>query len=78
MPDDLDRSALEACVGLNFFPGIEASQTLRLPIYTEPFRFDQNLAQVSPGFLTEVMAVPWQADFKECEGIGGLRNGPTW
>jgi L-Lysine epsilon oxidase N-terminal/L-lysine epsilon oxidase C-terminal domain len=67
-PEALDRAALEACVGLNFFPGIEASQTMRENIYSEAFRFDHNLPKVTAGFLTEVMACPWQADFKECEG----------
>jgi hypothetical protein len=67
VPEALDRAALEACVGLNFFPGIEASQTMREKIYVEPFRFDPSLPQVKAGFLTEVMTCPWQADFKECE-----------
>ena len=67
-PEALDRAALEACVGLNFFPGIEASQTMRKKIYAEGFRFDPALPEVTAGFLTEVMACPWQADFKECEG----------
>ena len=62
----LDRAALEACVGLNFFPGIEASQTMRKKIYAEAFRFDPTLPDVTAGFLTEVMACPWQADFEEC------------
>jgi hypothetical protein len=69
MPEDLDRAALEACVGLNFFPGIEASQNLRdQSIYVEFGRFDQASAKVYPGFLTEIMALPWQADFLKCQG----------
>jgi L-Lysine epsilon oxidase N-terminal/L-lysine epsilon oxidase C-terminal domain len=69
VPEDLDRAALEACVGLNFFPGIEASQTLRDPsIYSELGRFNQSSPLVFPGFLTEVMALPWQADFLKCQG----------
>ena len=67
-PDAIDRAALEGCVGLNFFPGIEASQTLRANIYSEAFRFDQTRPEIRAGFLTEVMACPWQADFQECEG----------
>jgi hypothetical protein len=67
--DDLDRAALEACVGLNFFPGIEASLNLRHPaIYSEARRIDHGAAEVFPGFLTEIMAVPWQADFLKCQG----------
>jgi hypothetical protein len=67
IPEDLDRAALEACVGLNFFPGIEGSQNLRhKAIYSEPFRIDHSASEVFPGFLTEIMAVPWQADFLDC------------
>lgn len=72
MPEDLDRAVLEACVGLNFFPGIEASQTLRdASIYSELGRFNHASPKVFPGFLTEVMAVPWQADFLKCRQDGG-------
>lgn len=67
--EQLDRAALEACVGLNFFPGIEASLNMRhKSIYKEAFRFDPSSPEVFPGFLTQVMAVPWQADFTECAG----------
>ncbi|MGB9369043.1 MAG: LodA/GoxA family CTQ-dependent oxidase [Xanthobacteraceae bacterium] len=72
VPDQLDRAALDACVGNNFYPGIEASVTLRdKDIYARPFRLDHtNLGKVYPGCLTEIMAVPWQADFIECdEGV---------
>jgi hypothetical protein len=69
IPEDLDRAVLEACIGLNFFPGIEASQTLRdKSIYAELGRFDQSSPTVFPGFLTQVMALPWQADFLKCQG----------
>jgi hypothetical protein len=68
-PDDLDRAALEACVGLNFFPGIEGSQNLRdKTLYGDFLRFKQGTAEVFAGFLTEIMAVPWQADFLKCQG----------
>jgi hypothetical protein len=72
VPDQLDRAALDACVGNNFFPGIEASINLRdKDIYARPFRLDQtNLGKVYPGCLTEIMAVPWQADFRDCDGGG--------
>jgi L-Lysine epsilon oxidase N-terminal/L-lysine epsilon oxidase C-terminal domain len=70
VPDQLDRAALDACVGNNFYPGIEASINLRdKDIYARPFRLDPtNLAKVYPGCLTEIMAVPWQADFRDCDG----------
>lgn len=68
-PDALDRAALEACVGGNFFPGIEASINLTdKDLYAEPFRLNHaSAAKVFPGCLTEIMAVPWQADFVECD-----------
>ena len=70
VPDQLDRAALDGCVGNNFFPGIEASINLRdKDIYARPFRLDQtNLGKVYPGCLSEIMAVPWQADFRDCDG----------
>jgi L-Lysine epsilon oxidase N-terminal/L-lysine epsilon oxidase C-terminal domain len=70
LPDQLDRAALDGCVGNNFFPGIEASINLRdKDIYARPFRLDHtNLGKVYPGCLTEIMAVPWQADFRDCAG----------
>jgi hypothetical protein len=73
-PDQTDRAALEACVGNNFFPGIEASINLRdKDIYARPFRLDHtNIGKVYPGCLSEIMAVPWQADFIECG------NGVWW
>lgn len=65
--DDLDRAALEAAVGHSFFPGIEASFNLRdAAIYAEALRIDHAAAGVRPGFLTEIMAVPWQSDFLKC------------
>ena len=70
VPEQLDRAALDGCVGNNFFPGIEASLNLRdKDIYARPFRLDHtNLGKVYPGCLTEIMALPWQADFLACDG----------
>jgi hypothetical protein len=69
LPEQIDRAALDACVGNNFFPGIEASLKLRdKDIYARPFRLDHtNLGKVYPGCLTEIMALPWQADFYACD-----------
>lgn len=69
LPEQIDRAALDACVGNNFFPGIEASLNLRdKDIYARPFRLDHtNLGKVYPGCLTEIMALPWQADFFACD-----------
>ena len=70
LTQQLDRAALEDCSGNNFFPGIEAGQDLRDEnLYPEPPRLDAtNLGKVYPGCLTEVMALPWQADFYACDG----------
>lgn len=65
-PHALDRAALEACVGGGFFPGIEAGRIIRdKSIYDrkEPFRLSKRL---KPGTITAKMAVPWQADFRDC------------
>ena len=68
-PQGLDRAALEACVGMAFFPGIEAGGIAATPIidptlYLEPFRLDPT--KVSAGDMTANMACPWQADFSAC------------
>lgn len=70
VPQQLDRAALERCTGNNFFPGIEGGIILTDPnIYGRPFRLDRtNTGAVYPGCLTEIMALPWQADFRACEG----------
>jgi hypothetical protein len=71
----LDRVSLEHCVGGGFFPGIEAGLLLRTPsIYSELGRLTRGqftdfggvITAPQPGFLTERMAVPWQADFMQC------------
>jgi hypothetical protein len=65
-PRALDRAALEACVGGPFYPGIEVSgMMLDATTYDRqrPFRIN---AQLQPGALTARMAIPWQADFRDC------------
>jgi hypothetical protein len=70
LPEQLDQAALAACTGNNFFPGIEAGSNLKDPeLYLRPFRMDvADTARVYPGCLTEIMALPWQADFLDCAG----------
>lgn len=70
-PDGLDRSALEACVGGAFFPGIEAGgrtaserPIIDPSLYLEAFRLDASI--VTPGDISYTMALPWQADFYLC------------
>ena len=65
-PEYLNKSALEPCVGGGFYPGIEISWISRddKDMYIEPFRLDSK--SIKPGDISKRMAVPWQADFKEC------------
>jgi len=65
-PDGLDRAALENCSGGPFYPGLEAGWIMRnVSVYSEPFRFDH--PQLAAGDVTKRMALPWQADFFECQ-----------
>jgi hypothetical protein len=70
-PGALDRAALEPCIGGPFYPGIEITYIVQHPsiygepdVYGGPFRL--NPAVLTPGDITQHMAVPWQADFNEC------------
>jgi hypothetical protein len=75
-PDGLTRAALDTCVGAVFFPGIEATTTIRTFPYTEPFRLDH--AGVKPGDVTMRMARPWQGDFTWCSGGTGHAQNSWW
>jgi hypothetical protein len=67
--DGMTRAALQSTVGQGFFPGIEAGIITKDPtLYSAPFDFRLDHAQVRPGDLTALMAVPWQADFYDCSG----------
>jgi hypothetical protein len=77
LPEELDRAALERCVGGGFFPGIEAGHSLRLPdIFSGLCRltraqftdWDGTRKNLLPGLLSGRMACPWQADFMQCQG----------
>jgi hypothetical protein len=80
-PAGLDRAAAENAVGGPFFPGIEVSWLIRvLDLYEEPFRLRVPKAPLEdgvpalkigalefrPGFFSQQMALPWQADFYDC------------
>jgi hypothetical protein len=80
-PAGLDRAALENSVGGPFFPGIEVSWLIREPdLFSEPFRLKVSAQPASevvqsfsfgklpfvPGFFSQQMAQPWQADFYDC------------
>ena len=67
--EGMTRAALESTVGQGFFPGIEAGIiTTDATIYNRPFDFRLDHGQVRPGDLTALMALPWQADFLDCQG----------
>jgi hypothetical protein len=74
-PLALTHAALEACVGEAFCPGIEGTYDIaRASSYEgSTFRINRNL---KPGFLTEKMALPWQADFVDC--ASGKDGGHWW
>lgn len=63
-PFALTSAALLACVGGPFFPGIEiTSIALSQRLYQGAFEVADDL---EPGDITKWMALPWQADFYEC------------
>jgi L-lysine epsilon oxidase-like protein len=72
-PLALCEAALDACVGGSFYPGIEGTYDIaRIDTYhprlnlRQEFRFDP---AHPAGFLTEKMALPWQADFADCSNF---------
>lgn len=80
-PAGLDRAAAENCVGGPFFPGIEVGWLIRrTELYLEPFRLrvpsapdgqagpplEVGALPFIPGFFSQQMAQPWQADFYDC------------
>jgi len=69
-PEGLDRAALENCTGGPLFPGIECGWILRHPeIYVEKTIARLNPSVLKAGDMTKRMAVPWQADFFECQQV---------
>ncbi|MBG6077809.1 LodA/GoxA family CTQ-dependent oxidase [Polaromonas sp. CG_9.11] len=66
-PSVMTKSLLDRCCGGAFYPGIEVTSIVRDPkLYIEAFRFDHSVLE--PGDVTKYMALPWQADFFECQG----------
>ncbi|AKI99600.1 hypothetical protein ATI61_109208 [Archangium gephyra] len=73
-PEGLDFAALDNSVGGPFFPGIDVSWLIRHEnVYAEPFRIKAggrvfpDLLPMGPGFFSQQMALPWQADFYDCQ-----------
>ena len=63
-PFALTKAALLACVGGPFFPSIEMTSISRSKhLYQAAFELSSTL---EPGDVTKWMALPWQADFYEC------------
>jgi hypothetical protein len=61
----LQRAALEPCIGGGFYPGVEASWTVRkASSYAGAFRFSPNL---DAGDITKNMCLPWQAGLFDCK-----------
>jgi L-Lysine epsilon oxidase N-terminal/L-lysine epsilon oxidase C-terminal domain len=64
------EAALEACVGGPFFPGIEGTVDVSRVSTYHPGANLRKEFRIDPahpaGFLTEKMALPWQADFADC------------
>lgn len=66
-PNALNKAALTGCIGGPFFPGIETTYVMALAeTYEAPYRINQLLPA---GHMTELMAVPWQADFVACGAL---------
>ena len=65
LADRLNKIILDTTVGQGFCPGIEGGIITANPkIYLEAFRFDPS--KITPGDITGLMALPWQADFLKC------------
>jgi L-Lysine epsilon oxidase N-terminal/L-lysine epsilon oxidase C-terminal domain len=66
----LCEAALETCVGGPFFPGIEGTYDIARVATYHPQSHLRREFRINPahpaGFLTEKMALPWQADFADC------------
>jgi len=62
----LIKTPLSCCAGGAFYPGIEMTCISReASLYSEAFLLDSS--KLTAGDITKYMAVPWQADFFECQ-----------
>lgn len=70
LAEQLTKAPLDGTIGQGFFPGIEAGRLVTEPsIYSTPFDFRFDHSFIQPGWLTAMMALPWQADFLECHTV---------
>ena len=67
LPDALDRVALEGCAGGAFYPGIEAPKFLLEGDNYEPTLPVRLRQDLPAGIVNAQSAVPWQADFYDCQ-----------
>lgn len=69
----LCEAALETCVGEPFYPGIEGTYDVARMATYHPQSNLRREFRINPahpeGFLTEKMALPWQADFADCRDV---------
>jgi hypothetical protein len=74
-PELLDQAHMKSMVGGGFFPGIEVcSRAAANATWSGPFRIKDSL---TPGSLTEKLAIPWQADFYDCATEGSQEWWPS-
>ena len=92
-PHGLDRAALEPCIGGAFCPGIEVGWQFRHPaLWIEPFRLDPTAPStyldetgvpegasvpMGPGHFSRQQAIPWHADFNDCQSEGSYGWWPS-
>ncbi|CAG8831502.1 873_t:CDS:10, partial [Gigaspora margarita] len=63
----LNKAALQWCVGGAFYPGIEMTFICYdINTFNEKYDFRINNKKLNPGDINAFMALPWQADFYEC------------
>lgn len=81
-PEGLTQAALDSACGTSLGPGIEigdnAFNTPELYFQGELFRLNQESADVTPGFLTEELGVPWHLDFVNCGEFSSHEDCQEW
>lgn len=68
-PDALDRAALEGTTGSPYYPGIESWRIMKPADLFVPGKPLRMRASTQPGDLTIGNALPWQADFLDCNDL---------
>lgn len=68
-PEALDRAALEGTTGSPYYPGIESWRIMKPAELFVPGKPLRMRANTQPGDLTIGNAVPWQADFLDCNDV---------